>query len=693
MAFFTARNVGTTDVWPVAAEAADRPTDTPVAAFDPRLAAWLAAVPAAGIAVFAAIVFGPALGRLLLPTPHAEFWPAIAATSVDPEPTEQARYLILLSAPMLLAAFTLALVRRAPARAVRAAPAVAPLVELAAVALVVVCFVVQATAIAQDSPDPEPYFNLPSIVVAASIAAAIAAVAGRARQRERGARWTRESAGRRVVVVLLVVAAIGVTLLPAINTDGSIGAAPSQVSFHLQFIYDEAMAVLDGRSPLYDFATQYASLVPYLLAASMALFGTSTALFTGLLALLEAAGLLSLFAVLRRVTRGSVAALLLFLPVLATSAWVLRGESVERFSLVNYFGVLPLRYTGPFVLAWLLARHLDGDRPRRRWPLFLAGGLVAINNLDFGIPALGGMAIALLWTDARMRARLAQEAAIGLGAAFALVVAFVLVRTGSPPHFSLLTRYADVFARKGFGMFPIRPLIGFSTVIFLTYVATIACATVRAIRGDVERTMTGLLAWIGVFGLGAGSYYVGRSRAEQLYYMFPAWAFALALLTIVAVRWLAASGRRPTPAVLACLVGFGLLVCSLGQTAAPWSQVRRVAADEPPMLQEPIGEQFVAQYTRRHEPVLIMSLLGHRIAVRLRLDDVEPYTGNRSLFTIEQLRESLAALRDAGGRKVFVALENSFEPFDAVLQEAYDLRANAPEGMQLWVARGTGGAG
>ncbi len=687
MAFFTTRGVGSTEIRPVAPARADRVGTRPAAAFDPRLAAWVAAVPAVAIAVLAAILFGPALGRLLLPTPHAEFWPAIAETSVAPEPTEQARYLILLTAPLLLAWFVLLLVRRAPASLTPSAPAIARWVERATVVFLVLCFVVQATAIAQDSTVPEPYFKVPSILVASVVAAAILGVTRTPDLRARWARWTAESALRRIVVALLAITAIAITLLPAVNTDGSIVNAHSQVSFHLQFIYDEAMAVLDHHSPLYDFATQYASLVPYLLAGAMALFGTSVALYTVLLALLEAASLLSLFAVLRRVTRSSIATLLLFLPVLATSAWHLRGEAVERFSLINYFGVLPLRYTGPFVLAWLLARHLDGERPRSRWPLFLAGGVIALNNLDFGVPALGATVVAVLWTNAQARKQLAREAAIGVGAALTLVVGFILLRTGALPHFSLLTRYADIFARKGFGMFPIRPLIGLSTVIFLTYVAAIACATVRAIRGEAERTLTGLLAWIGVFGLGAGSYYVGRSRAEQLFYMFPAWAFALALLTVVAVRWLATNGRRPTPAALAVLVGFGLLVPSFAQTAAPWSQVRRLAADEPPMFQEPDGEQFVAQHTRPGEHVLVMGMLGHRIAMRLGLDDVEPYTGNRSLFTMEQLRESLAALRRAGGTKVFFSLENSFEPFDAVLRQSYDLRTSGSEGMELWVAR------
>ncbi len=65
--------------------------------------------------------------------------------------------------------------------------------------------------------------------------------------------------------------------------------------------------------------------------------------------------------------------------------------------------------------------------------------------------------------------------------------------------------------------------------------AALGAATVRAIRGDPGRTLSGLLAWSGIFGLGVGGYYMGRSSAEQLITMFSAWALALALLAFAAV--------------------------------------------------------------------------------------------------------------------------------------------------------------
>ncbi|MFL5817083.1 MAG: hypothetical protein ACJ76L_05725 [Conexibacter sp.] len=647
-------------------------------------AAWLAVVPTAVLTVLAVIVLGPPLGRLL-PASHLHFWSEVVA-DVRPEPTEQARYLVALGAPLLLSGCTVLLVRHVAISARAAAAAAA--VEIVAVLALAVCFVLQRVLRAQDADGPVPYFGVASILVAFAVAGAIVALARVPRLRERCERAFAETRARRGGVLAAAFAAVLVTVLPAINTDGSILAAHEQVLFHLQFIYDEAMAVLDGRSPLSDFATQYGALLPYGLAATMSLLGKSVAVFSVLLAAMTGGAMLALFAVLRRLARSSVAGLLLFLPLLATSALRLRGESVARFSLVNYFGVQPLRYAGPFVLAWLLVRHLDGLHPRRLWPLFLAGGLLALNNADFGLPALGATTLGLLWADTAPRRRMLAEAAAGLAAALAAVVVLLLVRTGAPPHFPLGLRYAELFTRAGFGMFPIRPLLGLSTVMFMTYVATFGLATVRALRGEADRALTGMLVWSGGFGLGAGAYYVGRSRAEQLYYMFPAWALALALLTIVAVRWLATTERRPTPAVVACLVGFGLLVPPLVQTPAPWAQVKRIAAHHAPIFQTPPGQTFVAQATERGERVVILSLLGHQIAHNLGLVDVETYTGDRSVQTAEQFEESLRALRKERGTKVFVWAEGIPAGVFAILSRGFAPAGQATDSpLQLWIAR------
>jgi hypothetical protein len=668
-----------------------RPRDES-AAVAPSIAAWLAVVPTAALVVAAIALLGRPLGSLLFPAPDAVFWPSIRY-AVRPEPTEQAGYLIALTAPLVLAGLTLLLVHRAPGRIAVRAPALAACAELAVLLFVVACFVAQRLQAPQNYEGrrrPVVYFTLPALLFAAALAAALVLAARSPAVRGRVARLARESRARRVAVAFIALLALAVTLLPAIHTDRSIAATNQAVAYHLYFTYDETIAVVDGRSPLGDFAAQYSSLWPYAFAAAMTVVGSSLTAFTGLLAALTSAMLLGLYDVLRRLTRSALIALLLFLPLLATFGLRLHGPHVDRFSLMNYFGVVPLRYAGPLLLAWLLARHLDGARPRRLWPLFLAGGLVAINNLDFGLAAVAATVAALVWTRPRRAAsrRAAVEAAAGAAGAVALVTALVLVRTGAAPHPELLVHYAHVFAVDGFSMIPIRPLVGVDLVVFLTYVAAVGVATARALRRDADRLLTGLLVWSGIFGLGAGSYYVGHSISELLMYMLPAWAFTVTLLAVAALRAIAATDRLPRPSHVLCLFGLGLVVCSLAQTPLPWQQLDRIATSESAMpFAHPTGEAFVAQHVAPGEPVLILGFLGHRIAANLGIDDVDPVTGGRSIFTLEQLVEAIGRLRRAGGEKIFVQDPIPYQGLPETLATHYQQSAAEPEGMQLWQPR------
>lgn len=662
------------------------------------IAAWVAMTAACAGALVAMLVLGPPLGALLAPEGGARFWPGIA-WMVRPEPTEHARYLLALLAPALLALLTLLLVRRPLPLATAASARLVTTLEALAVAALAACFVLQRTAVFHRPYGRTPhvvYFTVPTLIVSAVLALALAAVCRRASLLERARVWTAESPARAAIAAAIAVLAVTVTVLPALVTETSILHASDEFVYHMRFVYDETAAVLDGRSPLGDFAAQYGSLWPYLLAGPLALFHGSIGVFTLELALVSGLALLALYALLRRVTRSSLLALALFLPLLATSAFRLHDADPGRFSLINYFGTMPLRYAGPFLLAWLLARYLDGmqdGRDRRLWPLFAAAGLVAIDNTSFGIPALGATLVALLGVQPFTRARvrlLARDLVLGLALALAAVTALVLARTGGLPDPSLATRYARLFAVEGFGMSPLHPLVGMSTVIYLTYVAAIGTGTVLALRGR-DALLAGLLLWSAVFGLGAGSYYVGRSIPEVLTNMFPAWALTVALLTVVAMRALAARrGRGPLPIELACLFAFGLLVCSLAQTPSPIAQARRIAAGGPRFLQRPETRAFVAANARAGEPVLMLTELGHLVAYRVGVRDVTPYTGSESIQTEEQLDDALAALRDAGGHEAFLST-STLTPTSmraALAARGLQLAATAPDTpLELWVTR------
>ncbi|HEU4702022.1 MAG TPA: hypothetical protein VFS37_06020, partial [Conexibacter sp.] len=219
---------------------------------------------------------------------------------------------------------------------------------------------------------------------------------------------------------------------------------------------------------------------------------------------------------------------------------------------------------------------------------------------------------------------------------------------------------------EGFGLLPMPPF-GVHLVLYVTFAGAIVVALVRRIAGDRALPLTAALAWSGIFGLGAGAYFVGRSHPHVLINLFSAWALALVLLVLVVVqRHTATRSRWPSVAELLVLAGFGVVVGSLAQTPTPWSQVDRVRHPIQlfPGAERAAGElrQVVADLTRSGEPVALMMREGHRVAEELGLVNVTPYANLESMLTIEQWQQTLRALRAAGGTQLIV-------PNDRLLDE------------------------
>jgi hypothetical protein len=216
-------------------------------------------------------------------------------------------------------------------------------------------------------------------------------------------------------------------------------------------------------------------------------------------------------------------------------------------------------------------------------------------------------------------------------------------------------------------------ILGIPLIAYITYTAAIAVATVRAAEGSREHLLTGMLAWSGVFGLGAGAYYMGASMPAGVPTLFPPWAFSLALLAVVAIRHMARNRAATLPAlaVLFCVGLLGTFVLRPPARLAPWSQIARIGARLPPGAplpfapfaapRDPAFERFVREVAdgkghfviRDDAPVALFSSTGHLIAEAYRLRDVVPYTGE-SVFTVEQLDAALRRLQAAGGTTLFV---------------------------------------
>jgi hypothetical protein len=655
----------------------------------PDALAWLLAVPVTLFAIALIVLLGPPLGRLLHAgeNPYA-FWRDLR-WAVVAEPTEQGRFLLAIAAPLLFAGTLAATARRELTLPARLATLAVPLAQAALLALALVCVVVQQRLV-YEVPIYQPgvshrwrYFTPATLVAAAVLAAAAFAVLDRPAWRTRVATVLRETDGRRLAALLLAVLLTALWLLHAVNTDSSIMGTSSHEWSPAQFTLDETYAIVNGRTPLADFTAQYGSLWPYLPAAVLALTGTSFLAFSVVMCVITAVALLAAYALLRRIVHNGVTALLLYLPVLATSLFIVGGTLTSRYTFGDYFGVFPLRYAGPFLLAWLLVRQLDGAGPRRPLVLFLVGGLCVLNNAEFGLAALAATIAAFVWTAAdrspRALGRLAGELALGLLAAYALVGLLTLVRAGQLPELGRLFDYGRLYSVGGFGLQRLHRLLGVHLILYVTYAAAIGVATVRAIERAPNRPLTGMLAWCGVFGLGSASYFMGRTHPELLIALFPTWALTLALLTVEVVGRLHRTGARPRLGTALVLVGMALTVPSLAQFPLPWAQLERIAQETPsaPLIE---GEAPLPVYARAFLPdpstrdffvpqpgakVAILLTSGHQIAEEFDVENVARYTGYYSMPNRERLRTVVEDLRAEGGSTLYLP-QASDEVYDTL---------------------------
>jgi hypothetical protein len=650
--------------------------------------AWVAVLPCVLVTAVVVALLGPPLGRAFLGPSDVTFWPT---TVPAPEPEEHGRYLLSLLGPALLAAAVLASARWS----VRAGDALTRRLALATqlllAAFVVLCFAAQYDLLVSAyRPQWEAhvrYFTVPTLLVALALPALLLALMRRPGAAARVARLVHETPARRVAALVAAVLFTAVWLLTAVNADGSLANISPGVAGHILWSMDEPFAILNGRTPLVDFHAQYGQLVPYLAAGSLAVFGASIGTFTITMALGSGLALLALYAVLRRIARSSLLALLLFMPLVASGFFMKIGPLSDRYGPANLFSLWPIRYGGPYLIAWLLSRHLDRLAPRRVWLLFLVAGFTLINNPEFGAGAVAALAVALVAVDPpRTRGaagRLLAEAAAGMLGALAVVVLFTLARSGSLPHLGWSLEFSKLYGNDGWALVPL-PRIGVYLVLYITFAAAIAVAAVRIVRGEPDRVLTAMLAWSGVFGLIAGGYFAGRSHPQVLIDLFSPWALSLALLMIVAVRALAArEWRRPGIPELAVLFGFALMACSLAQTPTPWSQIHRIRDLAPvPIFRQPAAQAFVKKSTRPGEKVAILIALGHRIAYDTGRVNVAPYASVESMPTTQQLTDVLATIRREGADKIFFTTQVTPEDEQVAIQEAgFDIKAHVPDGQ------------
>ena len=509
--------------------------------------------------------------------------------------------------------------------------------------------------------------SVPNLVAGAVIGAGLTALAVRRpaldwppRARALASRLRDSSA----IPVGLAVAVTALWLLPAIVTETTIDQAGFIVAGHVHYVFEDYLAVVNGRTPLVDYIPDYASLLPLLAAPFLTVFDLSITSFSVIECLLSLGAMIALYAALSLVTRGRWSALALYLPLVAISFFPWTASGLARDFNGLYYAAFPNRYVGPFLVIWLCARHLRRGSPPI-WVLFGVAGLTVLNNFEFGLASLAALVLALaVWIDRSDRAApdlrtMIVEAIAGLAGAVVLVSAVTLIRAGELPDPGSLTYYSREFGRAGYGLLPM-PKYGLHWALYFTYAGALVLGAVRRARGEPDRTLTALLIFAGVFGLTSGQYFAGRSVPSQLIVLFPVWGFAIALLAwavFEAVRELSdgtAIPRRWLVPIFAVLATFGVMLSTVNRVPLPWQQVERLSDEGPASYELSNEEAFIERRTKPGEPVLIVATpLDFRVAERAGVRNVSPSVGGGGISSPAAVLRAKDNLTDEGGTKMF----------------------------------------
>jgi hypothetical protein len=670
---------------------------------DAEQLAWLLAIVCALSLVAAIVLLGPLVGEALYPPlDPTRVW-AFKRQAIVPESREQAGYLLAVLAAAGLAGAIVPLARRTAIHAPAWGPRLARAAQAALAGLLIACVIAQYRLhyVSGTVLVSARYFTIGTWIAAsaAALAVTLAIRSDAVRERLRGV--LRERTGGRWAALLLAVVLTAGAMTACIDSDATI-AGHVGVATIVPYVMDEAFAVVDGLTPFVDFQPLYAALWPYVTAIPLTYVAPTLLVLTLTLYALSVAALLGIFGVLRRATGSAPAALLLYVPFLATSLFLIEGSSLrDAYSAGNYFPAFPLRYGGPYLLAWLTVRSCDRTGGHSHWLLFCAAGLVALNNANFGVPAAAATVVAVLIADGapdRVRAlAVARDVALGTGAAVAALCLLTLARSGELPDLAQPFAYARFFV-GGYSGTRIPAVLGVHVIVYVTFAGALATAAVRAVGGAAGRALTAMLAWSGVFGLGAGSYFVAESGPFQLRIVFSAWALTLALLAAHVVRrLLAAPRRRPSIAEAAVLVGLGLTICSIPQLPRPWTQAERLRtsadAHVRPLVPDPALRGYLASVARgRHElvlqrgaPVALLVDGGHRMADAFGVVNVNRYTAVETVLGPAFLARVAADLRRAGGNTLVLPADTP-----AAEQMSAQLRRL---GFAPLTARGVAGGG
>ena len=681
------------------------------------VAGWLASIPTAVVLYAVLTLLAPRLVKPPDLRAVADLFLIASRPWVAPEPLEQARYeLAVTLVPIVQLVFTGMI--RAYMAAARRKQGALRVCRLGAILAQIILVVFTIDMWVLQTRDEYPYFEPRLLFWVLAISALTARLAvyllthgfsGWHRARLVLTRLTLVTprvraltAGGAALVMAIVV------VLPSLFTSRNAALALEAVNWHLPFTLDEWAAVLNGRSLQVDFFPQYQNLLPYVFVPVFNVINFTITTFMIAMLALSLISIICTYSTLCIVTQNRGLALLLYFTFIGIISYSI-GTPPQVGCLFNYYA-WPMRLVLPSLTMWLTARYLLVPTRPKMLVALLFGSFAAVNNLDFGLPALVGCVGAVL-SIAEFRGllprprdvmRVAGVLAVSMLTAMGTLAMLSMVRSGHLPNVGMVVSFQQIFVRYGFFMIPM-PMWGIHWLLFITFMGALSTgATAVVSRATLSsRVSAGLLIYGAIFGCGVAMYYVGRSSPYSLIIVFWPWALCvLLLLWETSYAGWQFVGRRPLgDGALLVLPWFllfvhgGLFLSNLVDLPNPIGQIERVSqtADLWPTSEDKIVA-LLRSNTTPGEKVGIVYPYGHLFALRAGVDDVFPFAHLGSMILRDQVRLAAQAFATNGVSKVFGSFAGEFQTaleergFRAA--EAVEIRyPQVPERFEMWVKR------
>lgn len=345
---------------------------------------------------------------------------------------------------------------------------------------------------------------------------------------------------------------------------------------HSRYIVDELLAPATGSIPLVNYTSQYTQLLGLPLAPFAKLLPEdSITLVAVYVSLLQIACLALVFVLFRRLSDSiwAIGGLLIVVIVTLTSSV---GGSLST-TVAGYWAVMPMRLVGPvsLIVAATFLAHLS---PTRSFGLGCGGAMVALNNIEWGLPALLGLLLAITLSSESLQTGLRHVARALSGVVVAtLMVAIVLNQWGQLEPLRLV-EFAQIFGGKGFFAVPSLTW-GIHLIVFATHVTCLLIGIVSSpllARDKSGQMLASTMICTGVIGLGSLLYFVSRSLTVVLVSTFMFWGISVVLLLIVTCSWISqgslASGMLMATPVLLLVA----LTLSVFQMPQPLTEIERL---------------------------------------------------------------------------------------------------------------------